>query len=357
MRNYYRCKHYHSKAELQSATAAIFTGEEAQGFNTLLHSNAYLERDAGLYIAPSLLLDASVWQAEDTISFQGQTIDTFLWDSLTVVKAEASTVSYTLDWYDTYPGDPITSAFTLIKGADGVWRFDECFADAEKAAKANTAEPLIFTSDQTDPITLGTLAFNIYMDYRGSEKTPVEERIASYRLNDISVLAGDSNEFCAAIHYDITTDSDSYLNPALGAQGKGTWTDNYMEIRVKYAYDNLYSIKGVGTGGGAQGLAPYVAGPSSTEDLSTGVAERAQAVLDSVISDGTVAMTLNTVDGVGGGRYEVQSEDGDGPNRVTGFNSSFNWSYAESGHTFASKSESTLKVESPDGTAAISMFI
>jgi beta-lactamase regulating signal transducer with metallopeptidase domain len=37
-----------------------------------------------------------------------------------------------------------------------------------------------------------------------------------------SVLAGDINEFCVAINYDITTDSDSYLNSALGAQGKGT---------------------------------------------------------------------------------------------------------------------------------------
>ena len=89
-----------------------------------------MERDGRLYIAPRYLYDASVWQAEDKITFNGQTTDTFLWDTLTVKKAEDTKISYTLDWYHTYPGPPITSSFTLVKGEDGIWRFDECFGEA-----------------------------------------------------------------------------------------------------------------------------------------------------------------------------------------------------------------------------------
>ncbi|WP_341442183.1 M56 family metallopeptidase [Oxobacter pfennigii] len=126
-----------------------------------------------------------------------------------------------------------------------------------KANEVQTVEPLIFTSDEIDLINLGTLAVDTYMNYLMSGKTEVEERIASYKLNDISILAGDINEFCVALNYDFTTDNDSYMNPARGAKGKGTWTDNYFEIRVKYAYDNVYSIKSIGTGGGGQGLKPY----------------------------------------------------------------------------------------------------
>ena len=39
------------------------------------------------------------------------------------------------------------------------------------------------------------------MAFLMSEKTPVDERIASYKLNDISVLAGDINEFCVSLNY------------------------------------------------------------------------------------------------------------------------------------------------------------
>jgi beta-lactamase regulating signal transducer with metallopeptidase domain len=62
-------------------------------------------------------------------------------------------------------------------------------------------------------------------------------------------------------------------------------------------------------------------------NTSATASEQAQAVLDSVVSDGTTAMTLTAADGVGGGRYEVPSN----PNQVSGFDSSFDWSYAESG--------------------------
>ncbi|NMA25848.1 MAG: hypothetical protein GX936_09315 [Clostridiales bacterium] len=127
---YYMCEHYKSKAGLRAASEAIFTENFIQDFYSRLDSEAFVERDGRLYIAPRYLYDASVWQAEDKITFNGQTTDTFLWDTLTVKKAEDTKISYTLDWYHTYPGPPITSSFTLVKGEDGIWRFDECFGEA-----------------------------------------------------------------------------------------------------------------------------------------------------------------------------------------------------------------------------------
>jgi len=123
---------------------------------------------------------------------------------------------------------------------------------------------LSFKSGETDLIKLGTTAFNEYMSLLASEKTPVNERIASYKLNDISLLAGDINEFCVSLNYDFTTDNDSYVNPGYGAKGKGTWSDNYLEIRVKKVGKDAYEIVSVGTGGGGQGLQPVESSVSYT---------------------------------------------------------------------------------------------
>lgn len=143
------------------------------------------------------------------------------------------------------------------------------------AAKAGEPEPsdennITFTSAETELIKLGTIAFDTYMTALTSEATPAGERIASYQLNDISVLAGDRNEFCVALKYDFTTDSESYLNPARGAKGKGTWPDNYLEIRARHAGRDSYEIVSVGTGGGGQGLAPYAAQQTSLEPITAG---------------------------------------------------------------------------------------
>lgn len=117
-------------------------------------------------------------------------------------------------------------------------------------------ETLSFKSTETNLIKLGTIAFDEYMSSLTSEKMPVNERIASYKLNDISLLAGDINEFCVSLNYDFTTDNDNYVNPARGAKGKGTWSDNYLEIRVKKIGKDAYEIVSVGAGGGGQGLSP-----------------------------------------------------------------------------------------------------
>ncbi len=149
-----------------------------------------------------------------------------------------------------------------------VWVIANSSLPYPSPAEVLTAEPLIFSSEETGLIKLGTIAFDTYMAFRMSEKTPVEERIASYQLNDISVLAGDINEFCVSLNYDFTTDNDDFISPGHGAKGKGTWPDNYMEIRVKYAYEDVYSIKSVGTGGGGQGLEPYAPQQTALEPAS-----------------------------------------------------------------------------------------
>jgi hypothetical protein len=128
---FYKCAHYNSRDELRLALSELYTEPLAQGYYTLLDSNAFSDRNGALYIAPSLLLDGSFWQIEDKINLNGQTFETFLWDTLTVTKAEDTQVSYTLDWYHSLTGGLVTSAFTLVKGEDGIWRFDECFGDVD----------------------------------------------------------------------------------------------------------------------------------------------------------------------------------------------------------------------------------
>lgn len=120
-----------------------------------------------------------------------------------------------------------------------------------------TDTKLSFTSAETDLTKLGTIAFGEYVSLKTSGQTPATERVASYQLNDISLLAGDINEFCVSMNYDFTTDNDNFVSPGNGAKGKGTWPDNYMEIRIKNIDGHAYEIVSVGTGGGGQGLVPY----------------------------------------------------------------------------------------------------
>lgn len=127
---------------------------------------------------------------------------------------------------------------------------------------------LAFKTSETDLIKIGTVAFDEYMSTLTNAKTPDSDRIASYKLNDISVLAGDINEFCVSMNYDFMTDSDSYINPGHGAKGKGTWPNNYMEIRLKKISTDGYGIVSIGTGGGGQGLVPYAPQQMSLEPAS-----------------------------------------------------------------------------------------
>jgi len=85
-----------------------------------------------------------------------------------------------------------------------------------------TQSGLTFISTETDLIRLGTIAFDAHMATLTRDNLPVSDRIASYQLNDISVLAGNINEFCVLLNYDFTTDNESYVDPSRAAKGKGT---------------------------------------------------------------------------------------------------------------------------------------
>lgn len=88
--------------------------------------------------------------------------------------------------------------------------------------------------------------------------------------------------------------------------------------------------------------------PSSS---SVSPVKSAQAVLGSIVSGETVAMTMTTANG-GGGRYEVSAEAGNGPNRVIYFTVVFNWSFVDSGQS-PPQTAASLQLESLDGTAVI----
>jgi len=134
-----------------------------------------------------------------------------------------------------------------------------------------------------------------------------------------------------------------------------TWGQQHIEVELRLENDGNYHYVSSGTGavGSLDTYDILSAEGTANEEYNTslGAAEQAQAVLDSIVSDGTVAMTLTIADGIGGGRYEVPLEYGNGRNRVSGFDSSFDWSYMEGEPS--SKSVNSLKVESPDGAASI----
>lgn len=136
-----------------------------------------------------------------------------------------------------------------------------------------------------------------------------------------------------------------------------TWGQHHIEVELRLEDDGKYHFVYMGSGAvgslDAYDMVKDKGTAGEEYDTPTSAAERAQAVLDSVVSGGTVAMTLTAADGMGGGRYEVPLEYGNGRNRVSGFDSSFNWSYIKSSPFFSPGSVSSLKVESPDGAAAI----
>jgi hypothetical protein len=100
-----------------------------------------------------------------------------------------------------------------------------------------------------------------HMNERMSGDTPESERIISYSIDEIRIIAGDEKEFCAAITFEFTQDG---MYPfSNGGQkdnkdGTYTWFDCYQEFRIKSNDRMEYKIISIGTGGGAQGLAPIL---------------------------------------------------------------------------------------------------
>lgn len=122
------------------------------------------------------------------------------------------------------------------------------------------AEAMLFSTGETDLLKIGEAAFDHYYSSFMGKEIPGEYRITEYKLNDISLLAGDEKEFCVAVNYDHTTSGLYFLSANGGSKlledGSYAWLDSYGEFRVKSLGNNEYQIVGIGTGGGAQGLAP-----------------------------------------------------------------------------------------------------
>lgn len=169
-------------------------------------------------------------------------------------------INFSSDFVEVWINDALIKpgySYRVINPAAVSEYYNAFFASlAPKSQLTLHSHIISFTTVETDLIQIGRIAFDEYMSSVTGGQTPVKNRIASYKLNDISILAGDINEFCISVNYDYTTDNDEFINPGDGANGKGTWSDIYREIRVKNIGKYLYEIVSTGTGGGGQGLSP-----------------------------------------------------------------------------------------------------
>ncbi len=71
---------------------------------------------------------------------------------------------------------------------------------------------MLFTSTEKDLIKIGEAAFEHYYSVFMGEEVPDEYRITSYKLKDISLLAGDEKEFCVQIESDYSTTGLCFLS-------------------------------------------------------------------------------------------------------------------------------------------------
>jgi hypothetical protein len=125
------------------------------------------------------------------------------------------------------------------------------------------SEAMLFSTQETDLLKIGEAGFDHYYSAFMGEKIPKEYRITKFKLNDISLLAGDKKEFCVRVISDYSTTGIYFLSAngtfipnGEGSEGEGEWKGNNTEFRIKSLGDNKYQIVSIGTGGGAQGLTP-----------------------------------------------------------------------------------------------------
>lgn len=97
--------------------------------------------------------------------------------------------------------------------------------------------------------------------------------------------------------------------------------------------------------------AAYAANPDQT------AGQLAQLTLDTIMSGDTVSMNLSPADGMGGGRYGISPEDGNGRNRQGGFTSGedYRWSFLQGGAA-PSPQPDALTVQSPDGAYSLQFW-
>ena len=109
---------------------------------------------------------------------------------------------------------------------------------------------------------IGRVGVQGYFEAFTAQNIPEELRIQSFTLGEITPMAvsADGNEFAVCFLWDYdTTEASRWIS----ANGNGVptekgwhWTENYQEFRFRRTAGNLYTIVGIGTGGGGQGLEP-----------------------------------------------------------------------------------------------------
>ncbi len=101
-----------------------------------------------------------------------------------------------------------------------------------------------------------------YFEAFTAEDIPEELKILDFTLGEIAPMAisEDGNEFAVNFLWDYSTTESSRWISANGngvPQGEGwRWSGNYQEFRFRRVADQLHTIIGIGTGGGAHGLMP-----------------------------------------------------------------------------------------------------
>lgn len=121
------------------------------------------------------------------------------------------------------------------------------------------SEAMLFSSKETDLLKIGKDAINHYFSSFMGKDIPKEYRITKYKINDISLMAGDEKEFCLQVISDYSTTGLYFLS----ANGRfipnaagGDCEDDCTEFRIKSLENDKYLIVSIGTGGCDRGLIP-----------------------------------------------------------------------------------------------------
>ena len=104
---------------------------------------------------------------------------------------------------------------------------------------------MIFSTQETDLLKIGETAFDHYYSIYMGEHIPKECRITRFKLNDISLLAGDKIEFCVQINSDYSTTGLYFLSANGNFKPNGAGGDcegDYKEFRIKSLGNLAYQI-------------------------------------------------------------------------------------------------------------------
>lgn len=109
-----------------------------------------------------------------------------------------------------------------------------------------------------------------------AEDIPEELRILRFTIGEITPMAGTPEEFAVSFLWDYdTTQASRWISPNGNGQPAADfdgwhWTENYQEFRFRRVQGKLYTVAGLGTGGGGQGLAPIQTadGPSRRAQMA-----------------------------------------------------------------------------------------